>query len=95
MKYRVSIAILRPHNYEIEVEAESQSDAFGKALRAWNGEEVDWAFDGYVDDAYAGDDLLNIGGTVHENVDADHWGGGIPTGVFIEPVAEPKEPEEA
>jgi len=35
-KYKVSLAILQPKNYEVEIEAESEEEAIKLAIEDWN-----------------------------------------------------------
>lgn len=78
-KYRVSLAMVRTMNYEVrDIEAENKEEAFRLALEAWdNGEgEVD------EEGGYGGDDMLHIGGELHESVDPEDFDS-IPRGVYI------------
>ena len=71
-KYRVSLAILTPANYELEVEAESEARAYQKAVDDFNGDMT-----GMIEDCDGGDIELALGKKGED---------GLPIGVYIEEI---------
>lgn len=58
-KYRVSLALLVPHNFEVQVEAKDEKDALMKGVDIYNSS--DWDKHGaYIDEEQVGDAELNI-----------------------------------
>lgn len=67
-KYRVSLAILVPHNFEVHVEAKDEKEALMKGVDIYNS--PDWDKHGaYIDEEQVGDAELNI--HVDGEVDVD------------------------
>lgn len=57
--YRVSLALLVPHNFEVKVQAENPKEALMKGLDVYMS--PDWDKSGaYIDEEQAGDAELNI-----------------------------------
>ena len=74
-KYRVSLAVLLQHNFEAQVKAKSEKEAYEKAVDAFENDEWEKVY-GVIEDCDGAEPYLDLSDDVGED--------GLPKGAYVE-----------